>query len=320
MRVALAVLVVATVAGCRSESRRAPAPQPDPWAARDPWAVAPSPDDLPSLVERQRIANEACPRVTAPYFYRIEKAGKVSHILGTRHVGVPLSKFPQVVHDAIDSASLVVFEVAPGDDHEDEDEPIALREELGPKAWAHYRSLVGDALAQRLERGTPAAALLMMMVMYEDIGAMLDMEIQDKVVKAGVATGGLETAAFQDELLDRTLDLRMLQASIEHTENRKEIADDSRKDLSEYCAGTDDEPGMDDKQRKDLLASGYTQGELDRMDEEMVYERNADWIPKIEPMLDAGGAFIAVGADHLSGARGVIALLAARGYKATRLK
>jgi uncharacterized protein YbaP (TraB family) len=50
-----------------------------------------------------------------------------------------------------------------------------------------------------------------------------------------------------------------------------------------------------------------------------VFDRNRDWIPKLEEILAAGGAFIAVGADHLTGGRGVIALLAGRGYQATRV-
>jgi uncharacterized protein YbaP (TraB family) len=69
-----------------------------------------------------------------------------------------------------------------------------------------------------------------------------------------------------------------------------------------------------------MLTAGYSKAELDTFDEEMVYSRNADWIPKLEPLLTTGGAFIAVGAGHLQGPRSVIALLAARGYKTTRLK
>jgi uncharacterized protein YbaP (TraB family) len=51
----------------------------------------------------------------------------------------------------------------------------------------------------------------------------------------------------------------------------------------------------------------------------MVYARNADWIPKLEKILAQGDVFIAVGADHLSGPKGVVALLQKRGYKLTRV-
>ena len=59
--------------------------------------------------------------------------------------------------------------------------------------------------------------------------------------------------------------------------------------------------------------------EIDKLDEKLVYARNDDWIPKLEKLFATGGVFVAVGADHLSGPRGVIALLAARGFKVTRV-
>jgi uncharacterized protein len=328
-------------AACRSsDSQRGAKPQSaDPWAAKDPWAAGSQSgssstadpwgtsststsvtDDVPTLTDRKKLADVACPTVTGPYFFRIEKTGHVSHILGTRHVGVPLSKFPPAVLEAIDSAKLAVFEVAPDDDSDLPDVQVEIANELGPKLWSHYRALVGSDVASSMERATPAAALLMMMVMHEDIGAMLDMEIERHVQKAGIPTRGLETSAFQDRVLAELLDMRMLRASIEQTEDRRELEKDSREDLTEYCAGTDDAPGMDPESRAEMMASGYTAKELDEIDEIMVYTRNADWIPKLEPILDRGDAFIAVGADHLTGDRGVISLLAKRGYKTTPVK
>lgn len=339
------LLVIALVGlGCRSEPAR-PSPskptaaQPTasetPSAAQsatatapavtqpatDPWSVAPTanPDDPPSLGERHQLADAACPTVKAPYFFRIEKAGKVSHILGTRHLGVPLAKFPESVHDALASAKLAVFEIAPGDDSDLPARNIVLRDALGPELWQHYQELVGATTAQALESTTPSLALLTLMVMYEDISASLDLEIQRKVQAANIPAKGLETSEFQDRLLSKILDLRMLRAAVSRTKDRAEIAKESRDDLAEYCAGTDDTPGMDADMREDLLASGYTEAELAKIDEEMVFARNADWIPKLDKLLATDGVFIAVGADHLTGPKGVVALLAARGYKLTRI-
>src|SRR5437868_12952313 len=55
----------------------------DPWAV-DPWAAsgsASSADGAPTLMDRHRFAEAACPSVTGPYFFRIEKDGKRNHIL-----------------------------------------------------------------------------------------------------------------------------------------------------------------------------------------------------------------------------------------------
>ena len=306
-----------------ADPRTAPAAA-DPGTAPtkpDPWNVAASvnPDDPPNLFERHRLANQVCPHVTAPYFYRIEKAGKVSHMLGTRHIGVSLAKFPPSVHDAIKTAKLAVFEVAPDDDSEFPQRMISLPDALGPELWAHYRTLVGAAVADSDQRTTPASAAIAMMAMHEDITAMLDAEIENQVVAAGIPTRGLEASALQDKLINEVLNLRALRAAIKTTETRQELADESQKDLASYCAGVDEPPGTDADSRAELLAAGYTKAEIDHIDYVMLDKRNASWIPELERILEKGDAFIAVGAGHFPGPRGVIALLAAQGFKLTRV-
>lgn len=328
------VLVIVALAGCRDRAPPPPPPDPPPIEtgpppasvaeaaapAEDPWTVRADPDDPPDVAERKRLSDEACPSVTGPYFYRIEKAGKVSHILGSRHIGVPLTKFPPIVKDQLARAKVAAFETAPDDDGGDTEREISLPDALGPALWARYRSLVGARVARSLERGTPSAALLVMTALHEDLDAQLDTEIEHEVLAANIPVHGLESSASQHVLIRRHLNLRMLRAAITHTEDRAELAKEARDDLAEYCAGTDDTPGLDDDERADLLASGYTTAELDRMNEEMLDLRNARWIPRLEQLLAGGDAFITVGADHLRGQRGVIELLAARGYKVTRVR
>jgi uncharacterized protein YbaP (TraB family) len=314
--------------GCREGKSPKPviadhrtAPTTIPALSVDPWAAGPdgTTDDPPSLAERHKHADEACPVVKAPYFYRVEKNGKVSHILGTRHISVPLAKFPKDVTDAIAKAKVAVFEVAPDDDSGAESKKISIKDALGPDLWKHYTELVGEAAAESLEEATPAEAMIWLIAMYEDIGAMLDSEIQNQVQAKGIPALGLETSAFQDKLLQQLLDVRMLRAEITHTKDRDELAKESKEDLSEYCAGTDDTPGMDEDTRKDLIASGYTKAEIDAIDEQMVFQRNSDWIPKLEKLFEKGDVFVAVGADHLSGERGVVSLLTKRGFTIKRV-
>lgn len=54
--------------------------------------------------------------------------------------------------------------------------------------------------------------------------------------------------------------------------------------------------------------------------EAMIVTRNRTMADEAAPHLDAGGAFVAVGALHLPGAEGVIALLRERGYAVTRVE
>jgi uncharacterized protein YbaP (TraB family) len=50
----------------------------------------------------------------------------------------------------------------------------------------------------------------------------------------------------------------------------------------------------------------------------LLFRRNRLWIPRLQHLLPQGGTFVAVGAAHLFGEQGLIAMLRARGWKVTR--
>lgn len=52
----------------------------------------------------------------------------------------------------------------------------------------------------------------------------------------------------------------------------------------------------------------------------LLYDRNAKWIPRIKELATAQSTFIAVGAGHLWGDKGVISLLKAQGYTVVPVK
>lgn len=52
----------------------------------------------------------------------------------------------------------------------------------------------------------------------------------------------------------------------------------------------------------------------------MVAQRNRTWLPRLVSLLDEGRAVVAVGAYHLAGPQGLVALLEARGYRIAPLK
>jgi uncharacterized protein YbaP (TraB family) len=51
----------------------------------------------------------------------------------------------------------------------------------------------------------------------------------------------------------------------------------------------------------------------------VLYDRNQRMVGRMQPRLAEGEAFIAVGALHLYGDKGVLSLLQSRGYQVTRL-
>lgn len=315
------VVVVVALFACRDDSRKAPGPGSAKPAIEnktkteggvsDPWAKP---------AKTGSVAETACPTVTAPYFFRIEKDGKTSYLLGTRHIGVAWRKMPKVVHEALDNAKLVVFETVDNDGTDDTPAPSKpARDALGPRLWSRYRELAGDALADSVENGTPAEAMLMLMITYEDRFSALEREITERAERLAKPMKGLETSAFQQKLLDKYLDARAMRAFVENMDDLEELKQDTIEDLVEYCSGTDETPGVDPEERADMKKSGYTDAEIDAMNKEMLSDRNRAWIPQLERILAEGDAFVAVGADHTRGADGVPALLQAKGYQVSRV-
>ena len=296
---------------CRSHDEPPPPPTPRPTATQpDPWADSRTP--------AAKRADRLCPAITHPYFFAVEKDHRTSYILGTRHITVALAKFPAIVRAKLHAAHLVVFEVSPDDDHTPHAQEVALADVLSPADLAHYRELVGDTIDPG-DKMSPAAAILVMSALYEDFQTSLEKDIEREAAAARIPMRGLETAKFQDDLLAKLLDVRMLRTAVEQTKTRDELEKDSADDLADYCAGKDESPGIDGKMRDEMLAGGYTQQEIAALDDQMVFQRNDSWIPKLEQLFTQDGVFVAVGADHLIGARGVIAQLAARGYMTKRL-
>ena len=278
--------------------------------------AAPAPPDAPP--SNHELALSICPKVTAPYLFRVEKGEHRSYLMGTRHLGFGLDRMPSEVADDLSRAKLAVFEVAPGDDSPIDDKPgPSLADQVGTDAWAHYRALVGDDAAAAVEHEKPAVAAILMMAAFEDPSASLDQELEDLAIAKHVATRGLETSAFQDALIDRLLDTRALKGSIATTATRDDLRKDTVDDLGSYCRG--DSMDRDTRDEDDMRKAGYTDAEIAKYDDLVLFSRNRAWIPQLEPIFDRGDAFVAVGLDHLLGDAGVIAALRKDGYQVTRV-
>lgn len=65
----------------------------------------------------------------------------------------------------------------------------------------------------------------------------------------------------------------------------------------------------------EMINAGDESFDLD----ELLYKRNLNWIPKIDSIISKESAFIAVGAGHLGGEKGILALLRKEGYTLTPL-
>ncbi|HEV7559655.1 MAG TPA: TraB/GumN family protein, partial [Kofleriaceae bacterium] len=170
----------------------------------DPWRLdraAPAPiSHEPGMIANHLRAEKACPKVTAPYFYSVEKAGKKSVILGTRHIGVGLAKMPSVVTDRLSAAKLAVLETPPDNDEPPPDKPgPSLADAVGADQWRHFEELIGHDAAEVAEHAKPSVAIAGMTGIYEDVTQTLDVEIEQFAQAHSIPIQGLETNAFQDK-------------------------------------------------------------------------------------------------------------------------
>ncbi len=136
-----------------------------------------------------------------------------------------------------------------------------------------------------------------------------EMEILELAQRHGKQTGGLETASYQMSLFD----------SIPYADQAKMLVESIRA-----------AEGMDQSASFDEMVRMYKSRDIERMaqimeseggfsqyNELLLNRRNRNWIPIMKDMMDKQACFFAVGAGHLGGPHGVVALLKKEGYVLT---
>ncbi len=145
-------------------------------------------------------------------------------------------------------------------------------------------------------------------------GTVLDVKLMQMAYENGASITGLETieeqvSIFSDmELEDQIL---MLMDVICHYDK---VADDF-KQMKRFYLDRD-------------LAGMYVYGQryifednsvYDEISTRLVEDRNTIMVERMKPVLEKGGAFVAVGAMHLPGEQGILNLLEMEGYTVTRI-
>jgi uncharacterized protein YbaP (TraB family) len=189
---------------------------------------------------------------------------------------------------------------------------------LSPATLALVRKVTGDlgAAGQPLMRFKPwmlAIALqgLELQKAGYDPALGLDKYFYDQAQSAGKTIQGLETTDYQISVFDgMTMEQqdRMLAQTLKELET--ELASVGK--LADAWKGGDV-----------ATVERIVQTELKaepQMYQRLLVDRNKAWLPKIEALFSRGGrALVVVGAAHLVGADGVIAMLKAKGYTVEQL-
>ncbi|WP_201155021.1 TraB/GumN family protein [Rhodothalassium salexigens] len=139
----------------------------------------------------------------------------------------------------------------------------------------------------------------------------IDVVLTQRATQAGKPIEGLETITEQFEVLMTIDDLAgsgAFQAQMERYDDPVQLFDDMKID---WLAG--DTAGLD------ALLLDPSEEMAPAFHKTLFDDRNADWVPQIEAMLDEPGTqFVVMGVGHLIGDNSVVDLLEDRGHTVTR--
>ena len=251
---------------------------------------------------------------------------KPSYLLGTIHL-IPKSQFElsEGTYDALAEAKRVTFEI-----DMKEMTNMAAQFSLLTKAFMGGGKTLRDLLPeedyqfvkQKLDaQGMPSSMLERLKPLFlstlfsSDEGApstssskmtSVEMELYRQVKRRKLESGGLETAAYQMGIFDSIpyeIQAKMLVETLRSStepdsEFDKMLELYRQKDINAMEAMMR-EQGSDMQQYQDIL----------------LHRRNRNWIPVMSRMMREKTTLFAVGAGHLGGAAGVIALLREAGFR-----
>jgi uncharacterized protein len=278
------------------------------------------------------LAGTACADPPTPMLWKVTKGTNTVYLLGSMHLlkdnDYPLS--PDV-DAAYKDAKKLVFEISPDDlmsiagtalmlrYSTYQDPTHKLQDDLQPATWKKLveygaKNNLPVAKLQTLEPWTVSQVVLVLeslkMGIRQDDG--LDMHFMKLAAADHKSTAGFETVEQQVQLLHAAplkVQEDMLRQSLD------EIADFPKEMTEEH----DTWRRGDGEAMVALARKEYAKyPELYR---QMIADRNSNWIPQIEKLLNdgKGDTLVIVGALHLPGPDGVVHLLQEKGYSVEQI-
>lgn len=256
--------------------------------------------------------------------WKVSRAGpEPSYLFGTIHVADPkIIDLPVPVRDALNVARVFVMEALPIPDESMKlsrmmyfNDGKKLRDYLDHNLYQAAAKILDDYQVppQSLDFLKPWAAFIIMSY-PRGAGTPLDLALLDIAQRNNLETRGLETLTEQGHLFN-SLDLpSQVQLLLDTLCNYDEVNGEYEVMKSLYL-------------RRDLGAlynySIKNSFSGDRLYEDLyrrlLTDRNRIMAQRMQPILAAGNAFIAIGAMHLPGAEGVLSLLERQGYTITAI-
>ncbi|HUS31495.1 MAG TPA: TraB/GumN family protein [Kofleriaceae bacterium] len=272
-------------------------------AATDPWA-------------KPKVAKDP---LAKPLFWSLEKDGKTDYILGTMHTGVdPEARLPDIVWKKLDEAKTFAMETNLADAGKLEvlrKDGTSLEDELGPEYWKKLEAAIGVQEASRLRGFKPMIPATLLALRGLPETPPMDGALHGRALNQHKEIVFLEDITAQGSVLEKWMNTKALKDILDDLEIGEKR---SKEMLAAYISGDEARiEAISNEEREDFKRHGRSEKEYDEQMEDLLYKRNASWIPILEKI--HGNAFIAVGAMHLIGKRSVLDLLQQQGYKVTRI-
>jgi uncharacterized protein YbaP (TraB family) len=253
--------------------------------------------------------------------------GQPSYVFGTMHVAdARVLALPVAVRQSFDRTASFAMEVK-----FDPANMLQLASRMVMTDGRDLRAVVGPALYQKIAAVAPsiglppdvlrlfkpwAIALLLMMPpsSSEDV---LDNRLYEMALEQKKGVHELESIDEQVDLFDRMAENEQIAMLSEAVANRERLPAQIESMVNMYL-------------KRDLAAlyrlseaAAIQDPAMKRLNtalmQRLLDQRNVRMADRADPLLKSGSAFVAVGALHLYGERGVLALLASRGYRVTRV-
>lgn len=278
--------------------------------------------------------------------WRIENAsgGEPSHLFGTMHLADPrLLELDAQTLAAFETSRVLALEVT------DVIDPAVMQSKMaGLAKYTAY--LDGSTISDRLQKSDEALVekafgdrsklpwfVAKRLKPWAIMGAMalpaceiarkeagkpfLDQDLGLRARKAGKELVSLETLESQMVAMDSLSENMMLKALVETAKLSDQLDDVFETMIRLYEKG---DIAVIWAMMKHLGPEGLRDGSeatgYNDFQREIVDRRNVGMTEAMAPLVDKGGAFVAVGALHLPGEKGIVELLRAKGYIVTAVR
>ena len=272
--------------------------------------------------------------VAAPFerglLWRVERDGRpASHVYGTIHLDdARATAFSPQVDEALAASRALLVEMLDDADSRSAFEAAArlppgrsLRTLAGPERFERVASRLSERYGLPVaatERLTPWAAYLTLSQPPRPQGEIVDAALQRIARQRGIAVVPLETAREQIASIAAVQTGHMLALLEVQARRHDEAVAAIDTLLARYLE--EDLDGMLQNEEFALQDEPSLRPAFGDLFEQILVRRSARMVERMRPRLERGGAFVAIGALHLHGEQGVLALLERAGWRVQRIE